>query len=419
MRLLNMVLAAVLGILTARALGPDGRGIYAMPMVNAGLVSAGFAGITSGVSFYLLREGAGRSVLRPTFLTAVALFLAGAGISTAAAYFAHAMWSALPAVLSLPASLALMIGGGYATGTRRVRAVTSQAVLSTVLMILFIGAGFLIFGRAPSVAIVGWIAGANALGIGILIWVLWDARKLPHGEDVPLIPYIWYTMRSASVNLVSLLNYRADIYIVALLGTPQMLGMYTVAVSAAETLLKATQVTAIVATPHVGSMEIDRAAALTARCVRHNVIVAGVCSVGLAIFSPLAVQLLYGAAFLPMVPALRILLLGVFALSLGSPMSSFFTIRLGRPEVALTLASVSAAICIALCFLLVPVYGLAGAAWASTAAYIFAQATAIRYFSVTTGITMSDVLLPKVGDISVYLSALGHLGRRGSIDSAG
>ncbi|MBV8117431.1 MAG: polysaccharide biosynthesis C-terminal domain-containing protein [Candidatus Eremiobacteraeota bacterium] len=292
---------------------------------------------------------------------------------------------------------------------------TSLALLNTFVLFAFMLTLLTVMGHRPAGAIVAWVAGTNILGAAIIVWMLVDARgRFADSEPVPISfrNYISYAMRVGSVSLVSLLNYRADVYVVAVFTPPAMLGMYTLAVTAAETLLAATQVTAVVTMPHVGSMDRDAAAQLTARCVRHNVIVAAVCCGLLALVAPSVVHLLYGAAFLPMVPALRILLVGVFALSLGSPMSNFFTIRLGKPEVPLVLASASAAICIATSIVLVPRIGLVGAAFGSTLAYVLGQGAAIVYFSMISGISAGRVLVPRVSDIETYGAILSGFARR-------
>ena len=118
--------------------------------------------------------------------------------------------------------------------------------------------------------------------------------------------------------------------------------------------------------------------------------------------SRFAVGVLYGEAFLPLVPALQILLLGVVALSLGSPISSYFTLKLGKPEIPLVLASVSAAICIATAVVLVPHVGLIGAAIASTIAYIAGQSLGIAYFLRRARISARDTLVPTRDDLRTY-----------------
>ncbi len=417
LRIVNMLLAAALGIITARALGSHGRGLYAMPMVSAGIVTAGFGGLSSAMSYYLLRRNAGRGVLRASaFATAVFLVI-GAGATSLLAFFSHAPWAILPAVLSLPGPAAMMLVTGYATGTHRIRITTSVGVIANILMITLMSLGFYFIGRLPSTAIAVWVISPNLIALASIVWMLRDARSLPSGK-VGGWEYVIYAARSGAVGLVSLLNYRADIYIVALLGTPAMLGMYTLAVSASETLLTATQVTNVVTSPHIGSLGDQAAAELAARSVRHNVLVASVCCGLLAIVAPIAVRVLYGDAFTPVVPALRVLLIGVFALSLGSPMSTYFTIRLGRPEVPLTLASASAMICIVMSFILIPKIGLVGAALGSTVAYIFGQTAAIFYFRKVSGISAQTMLVPRPSDLRSYLEvASSFLRRKRTVDS--
>ncbi len=211
-----------------------------------------------------------------------------------------------------------------------------------------------------------------------------------------------FSVKVGGVNLVSLLNYRADLYIVALLLNSAALGMYTVAVSAAESLLVPTQVAAFVLSPHIGALERGAAARLAARCVRNNFMIAiAVCGALAALADPL-ILLLYGPAFRPVADVLRVLLLGVFALSLASPMSSFFTLKEGAPEIAFTLALFSAGICIGTTLVLVPSMGLMGAAIGSTAGYLSGQVCGFWIFTRSTGLTLSGVLLPTREDLRAY-----------------
>jgi Na+-driven multidrug efflux pump len=99
-------------------------------------------------------------------------------------------------------------------------------------------------------------------------------------------------------------------------------------------------------------------------------------------------------------------------MSLGSPMSTFFTIRIGKPHIPMVLAGISALICTALCFLLVKPFGLAGAAIASTAGYAVGQTIAIISFIRITRVTPSSVLMPRWSDVTAYVLAGGSLLRR-------
>jgi O-antigen/teichoic acid export membrane protein len=418
-RVLNAVAAAGLGVLTARVLGPHGRGVYAIPMVDAALVGAGFAGLNSATSYFLLQRKAGRRILRPA-LAAAALFVAiASAFAVAVAWGGHALWAGVPASLALPGAAALSLGSGFAIGTRRVRLTSTLAIASTLAGLAAIVIAFVGIGAGPGSAILGWVAGADILGAGIVAWMVRDARKLDPGAPVVPGEFLSYAARSGAVGIVSLLNYRADVYIVAVLSTPVMLGMYTLAVSGAESLLLATQVTAIVGSVDISTLEQRASAQFTARCVRHNVLVAGPCSLALAFVAPYVVNVLYGSAFMPMVGALRVLLLGVFVLSLGSPMSTFFTLKLGKPEVSLMLAAVSSVVCIAASWLLVPNFGIVGAAWGSTFGYALAMCGAIAYFARFAGLSASELLVPRRSDLLAYAQILRSLLRYRSLGPAG
>ncbi len=409
-RIANMLLAASVGILTARMLGPAGRGIYALPMIDAAFVTAAFAGLTSATSHFLLARAAGAAIVRAVSGAATIFLVLGAVAAVAIARVTGHPDSALAAVLALPGSAALLTAYGYAVGTERVRLNALFALASSALLLLALAAGFLLASRAPSTAIAAWVIAGDLLGALLWLWMLRDARRLPPGR-VDTRAFVGYAARTGAVSMVSLLNYRADVYIVAALLSPAMLGLYTLAVTAAEMTLAATQVTAIVASPHIGKLDVAASARLTAQTVRHNVIIAACSCIALALIAPIAVRVLYGEAFAAMVPALRVLLVGVFALSLGSPMSSFFTLRLGRPEVSLTIASLSAALCIGVSLALVPRLGLPGAAIGSTSGYLVAQAAAIVYFSRTSGLAMRCVM-PTRADLRVYADAARAIVRR-------
>ncbi|MDE2482326.1 MAG: oligosaccharide flippase family protein [bacterium] len=411
-RLITMGIAAVLGILTARMLGPAGRGIYAIPLVTLSLVSAGYAGLNNATAHFMLRYRVGRAVLVPAFISALLFVLAGIPATYLIARSLGAPWAAIPAALALPGPAMLAIFYGYQIGTDRVRMNTSYAALNTTLLLGLMLAALTIFGALPRSAILAWVVSSDLAALAAGLWLVVDARRLDAGT-LETRRFAWYALRVGSVSLISLLNYRADVYVVAAFGGPTMLGMYTLAVTAAEMLLAATQVSAVVSSPQIGSLESSRAAAeLTARCVRNNILVAAVACATLALVAPFAVRVLYGVAFMPMIPAFRVLLVGVFALSLGSPISSYFTIRLGKPQIPMMLAAVSAIICVGVSTLAIRHLGLVGAALGSTIGYLVAAGACIAVFARDAAVPVARVLVPRWSDVSAYAAAGSALYRQ-------
>jgi len=400
-RLVNMVFAAALGIMTARLLGPEGRGVYALPIINSGFVVAFLGGLSTATSFMLLNKKYGRGVLRVALQTSLLFFIAGAGVVTAIAFIAHQAWAALPAALVLPSACAISVATGYWFGVHRVQSANRLRLALTLVTLLLMTVGLIFIARNPTVAITAWL-GANLLvGGATLLDVVLHARHLP-ADQVPFWPYFSFASKIGTIGIVQLLNLRADIYVVALFTTPAALGIYGVAVAGAESLLIVTQVASVVTMPHIGSLDQEQAALLTARCCRNNFMLAIVICIGIIAAAPLLVGLLYGHAFSGAVLPLRVLLIGVAGTSLGGVISSFYTIQMGNPRVVLVVSGASAAACIILSILLVPKMGILGAAIGSTVAYIVAQIVTISYFSRTARLPVWVVIFPQREDFEFY-----------------
>lgn len=402
LRAANMAAALLLGILTARLLGPAGKGLYALPMVQAGLVGTAFVGLSSATAYALLNQRAGRGAVRTATLAAIGFVVAGALVIGAIALVTHTLWPAPAAIASLPGLAAASVVTGYVTGIKRIRYATTITVATTVGTLLLMAAGLFALGRTPGIAIAVWLVATTVAGAVAYAAMLLHACGLEESRHVPLRGFLGLSLKAGATGLVTLLNYRADLYIVAVLLPPAALGLYTVAVSAAESLLVPTQVSSLVASPHIGGLENDQAARLAARCVRNNLLIALVVCALLFVLAPLLVGTFYGRAFLPLVSPLRILLVGVVALSLGSPVSSYYTLKLGKPEVPLVLAAISATICIVTTVLLIPRLGLDGAAIGSTVAYILGQGAGLAYFGKLTGLRWNAMLVPTRDDLRLY-----------------
>ncbi len=410
-RVANLVGVAVLSIITARLLGPQGRGIYALPLIDAGLVSATFTGLASSVSYFMLNKKVGRGALLPAFLTAGIFVVFGSGVVVLLALLTHQSWAALPAVASLPFSASMSVCLGFINGVKKVRHNMLLGLLSTILTMTLMLLGFYFVGRTPSVAIAVWLITSVTVACCTTATTLYFARRLPY-TAVPFREYFNFTIKVGALSFITLINYRVDVYLVAIFASPATLGMYTLAVAAAESLQTVTQVATIVTAPHIGSLERTAALKLTSRCVRNNTALAAILCVFVGIAAPLLVHVLYGAKFLAIVPALRVLLLGVVALAGASALSSYFTLKMGKPEVSVVMASISAAICFTVTMLLLPRIGVLGAAIGTASSYIFGQLLSVWYFCRDTGETFSSVLLLKRGDVLFFREVVSGEVRR-------
>jgi O-antigen/teichoic acid export membrane protein len=414
LRLATTGFALALGVLTARMLGPAGRGIYALPGVYAGLVTSAFGGLSSANSYFLLNRKPSWHFFWIMLAGSALWSIAAAALVVPLSLLSSERWVAVPAILAVPALAALNLAAGYVLGVKKVRLSSGIAALQGFLTLCAVAAALVLVGKLPSAAIGAWIVSINVAGFAVLAYVAVDARRRLNGADrVTFGEYLRFSWHVSLTFVVTLVNYRADLYILALYLPVADLGLYSLAVSGAESLLLPTRTAATVASPHIGSMALREAALVTARCVRNNLLISlALCGILFVVAAPL-VRALYGKAFLPLVPPFDILLIGVVALSLGSPVSTYFTLRLGKPQVAMWFSSVSAVVCIGLTLALIGRYGMIGAAIGSAAGYIAGQALGLAYFSRSAALNARVFLIPTVGDLQAYASFASRILRDG------
>lgn len=410
-RILTMVVAAGLGIITARLLGPSQRGIYVVPMLYAGLAGAFLAGLSATTSYYMLSERRGAGILKPAAITG-AVFIAGGAVAVAILSVTgrHAALM-VPAMIALIPAAVISLAGGYCYGIYRVRYANYLSLLGTVVGLAVTPAGLLLFGRNASIAIVMWLSASWFTALVAAVFVWFDSHRR-ESAPVRVRDYFTYAVKIGSTNLLTILNFRVDMYVIAALASPAILGIYSLAVAGAEAVKIVTLVLSQSAAPRIGSLDTVESAHFTARCVRINFVIALVPCVLVFVAAPWLMGLLYGPAFAQGGTALRILTIGVFALAPGSLLSAFYTLRLGRPMVSFWNAAMSAAICLGLSVVLIPRYGMNGAAIASTAGYVAGALAIVLLFIWENAISPAAVMVLRREDLRPLGRVAAALARR-------
>jgi len=120
----------------------------------------------------------------------------------------------------------------------------------------------------------------------------------------------------------------------------------------------------------------------------------------LALVAPLLVQVLFGTAFQPSVVAVWLLLPGIVALSNARVLAGYLLGR-NRQQVDLAASLAGLVVTVALDLLLIPRYGFAGAAIASSIAYATTLAVDLAWVVRHSTLTVKDLLLPTPADVRV------------------
>jgi len=409
--MLTVASSAAVSIVVSRALGPAGRGTYVVPGIAAALAATLFAGLSTTMAASMLNERTGRGAIRAAFISSIPLVLVAWAVIIPLTAGMHQLWAAPYAAIALPFMALSAMFNGFGYGTKNVRAIAIYALATSLLTLFFLGGSFLFWQRTPIAAILAWLL-ANTLApvIGMAILAR-GARALPR-EPVRTLPFLWYSVRVGATGLVSMLNYRIDLYIVAIYMTHAALGWYATAVSSAETLFIAAQVASIVTAPHIGSFSASEAARFTARCVRNNLTFITVCSGAAALIAPEVVELLFGHAFAPAVAPLRILIIGIVPMSVAGIIASYYTLNARKPHVPLVTTGSSAIVCAIISVILVPRIGITGAAIGTAVSYASSVIFMIVYFSRQTGISVANIVVPQLEDIRGYRNLLAAVAKR-------
>jgi len=246
---LLLLLNVVTGVITARALGPEGRGeVAALVAVPTFVCFLAPLGLASAVVF---ESKSGRST--PDAISTSALLLAlmlgvvaavVAAIGTPWVLATHqptlvitAVWLSAFALSGMLATLGMAaLQGSEQFGACNVVRVT-QPVLTLLLLTLFIAGPGLTPLRAALITF-----GAGFPG---LIWNLWLIRPKARVPFTALrsacVSLYRYALRAASGELLSGLAGQLDKIIVVALYAPREVGLFTVAISLSRILLVAPQ----------------------------------------------------------------------------------------------------------------------------------------------------------------------------------
>lgn len=411
--------------LTARWLGPEGRGIYVLVLLYSSLGVTLLGGVGSALAYEVSNQG---QPVREVAARAAALALA-IGVAALLACVVYVLvaggsdgwWllvagAAQPPLLLATALTWAFLGADDQRGYNR--AIIAPSWLGLLTLVALLGGQRLVTGgNTVQMALLAWLLAQ----IAVVLWLLWLGRQLwlPPAwgaiSSVSLGGMIAFGAQTGLADLVSFFNYRVDALALNALRGPEEVGIYSVAVQVAEGLWFISSAVGVVIYARVGSLPRAEAAALTAQAMRHAVFVIAVLALGLMAVSGVLFPLLFGSDYRDAVGAFRLLAPGIVIFGLGRIFSTYFTNALGKPRVPLLIAATSLAIGLPLCLLLIPRWGMNGAAVATTLSYTASMLLAMLVFRRSTGIPLRRMLLLSGDDLRAYPrfgARLLHGGRR-------
>jgi len=190
-------------------------------------------------------------------------------------------------------------------------------------------------------------------------------------KNQPVKSFYKFGFKSHLSNIIAFLMSRADVYMLNYFISPASSAVYMVAVLFVERLGMVSQSLATVIFPDLAALSGDekKQHMLMCKAFRLNAIVTCVVAGLVSIFIYPAIYVLFGLKYLSATEVFFILVLGVILKS-GSRILSVFITAVGKPEMNFYMALIAIMLNITLNYLLIPKFGVYGAAIATTVSYM-------------------------------------------------
>jgi O-antigen/teichoic acid export membrane protein len=373
-------------VLQSRLLAPEGRGEFVVVVLGATIVSRllgqlGLA-VTSRRDDEALPEG---ELVRRALALGVALGAAGTAAMVGLAV-ASGQVSLSLALVGAPALIPNVLWqtlSGVLLGQGRIRLWNViqllAPVLSLVLLLVLVAA--LDLGTHGAVA--GWAAAQGLTAVISLAAArdLWLPARMPK-LDGPARRIAVLALGMGAVQIVNLVSYRAELFVLGRESGVSAVGVYSVAMQSVESMWLVPQAIATAVTAPVVGAAGERAAArivagAAVRALALAALVAG--AVGAA--APFVVPAIFGDDFDAAVRPLELLLPGVVAYAPVTVLVVYLSVRREQPRLSLAVSVAGMLVTVAGALVLVPSHGASGAAVGSSAGYVVGGALAWILFA--------------------------------------
>ncbi len=410
----NYLLAFVVSILVARGLGTDGRGVYEISLLTISIAQAVMSlGVGVASLYYVGKKTHSLSDLlsNSQFVVLASAALSGLLVLLAAGTFGPRLLEEdVPYwifVFGVPLFLNFNLLASFLQAHSRFLAMNSLVLLRPSVMLALLIGGLALGGLTTTNVLVFWsISMLAAVALGLL---LLGVRNL----HLPTVFWPRWPVLRAQVrfgvqgqvgNVLQLLNYRFDKYIVLPFVGWAGVGIYGVGVGVTESIWFISNAVAVVLLPHLTSARKEEAAALTPVVCRNTLLLSLLAAAALGALSPLLLPAFFGSDFSPSVVAVWWLLPGTVALS-GTKILASYVFSQGRPLLNSYVTIASLAVTLVCDFALIPVFGVAGAAAASSVAYSTSLVLSLLVYRRLSGQSVWGAVIIRGSDLRLYLEA--------------
>lgn len=370
---LSTPVALLLVVIQSRFLAPEGRGTFVLVVLSVTIATRLLGQLGLAVTARMRERAVElRHLVLRAFALAVVLGAAAAAVVTATAGATEISTDvALIAAAALVPNVIWQTVSGVLLGLARVRVWNAIQAASPLLTL----AGMLVLVVALDggvrAAVLAWTL-AHVLTAAFALWAsrdLWHPVAATAFLDEHGRTMLRLALAMGAVQVVNLIGYRAELLVLEVVDGVAAVGIYSIAMQAAEAmwLIPAAIATAITG-PAVHDDEAD-ARRLVARSALKGLLYTAAAALVVGAAAPWVIPFLFGEDFEAAARPLALLLPGVVLYAPVTVLVVHLSLRHARPHLSLLVSVVAAVVTTALAVALIPAYGVEGAAAASAVGY--------------------------------------------------
>lgn len=426
-QVIGLVSGFVISIVTARLLGPEGRGAFSLLLNTSGFLSLllSFSFGTSIIHIIASGKMSQRDtvntflVIIPCIVIITAIFLFFFPFSKfsfllPSDHEKHPLLYPILLIILFIISMIISLFNSVLSGNRlfwhQQKVIMAYNIISMVLyVVLFIFRKELEISLTTFLYFYLFIASLPAIGLYLMY--------LKHGRqpftfsflNSSELKYIFsFSLMAYLCNVFQFLSYRMDFWFVEYFNGNKDLGIYSLAVNLAQMLWLLPQAISIILISYTGAESPEKGIQNTNTLSRIAMALILTATLILALSIDYIIPLLYGKEFTPSSYIFKILLAGIVPFSITTILASFFA-GTGKIFVNLFCSMIGFLICLVFDLLLIPEYGNTGAAIATVIAYFASTAFIIYMYIRTTKTQLSDLVILRKQDIEMLRTKLNGI----------
>ena len=383
-------LQAGTGILTARTLQPAGRGeLAAMILWPLFMASVTTLGVPSALIYHLRQRPEERErLIANGFLMATVLGVIAAAVAAfilpwwLRQYSASIIQAAELFLLTVPICSVTLAGRAILEASDQFS--TSNAIQTLTPFATLVGLLALLAAHRlnPYTAAIAYIAASIPTFSLMVRGVRRVGLRSWHCNPSIMNLMMGYGVRSYGIDVLGTLALQVDQVLVISLLSPSAMGSYVVVLSLSRMLNLFQNSVVMVLFPRAAGRSAGEVVALTGNSVRISGLITALSGMFVCVTGPTLLRILYGKEYVGAIGALRILVIEVVLSGATFVLAQAF-MALGRPGIVTILQAIGLSLSIPMMLLLIPRYGIYGAAVSlltSTVARLLFIYTGFRIF---------------------------------------